>query len=181
MAWTDIKTITVDGETVVLQRGSGDDDGHRITVDGVPGDVFPVAEVAKNGDYYGVQAEFNLKQEFLPELFKASESGAAFPAGPVTLTMGSPAFANNSSFSLCDGAGELHSWAIANNAGVGGDDDFIDGGGGPSPTVFATRVETRINAIGIAGLTVDRVDNVITLTSANGIVAFSSDAAIVVS
>lgn len=184
MAWIDVKTLTFGADTVIRQRGDQTEGflGHRISINGTPGTASPLAEIASNGIYRAMDAAFNLKTVPLPELSAAVEGGALFPAGPVTVTCSSVDFVGfNTSFSVCDGAGALHSWAYGNNAGAGGDDDFIDSGGGPDSDTIATRIKTRIDAIVPLGLTVVRALNVLTISSPNGLVVFSSDDGVVVS
>lgn len=184
MSWTTQETKTLGGSTVLRQIGDQVTDiGHRVVVDAVPGDPFPLGQVARSGDFRAVQPEFNLQEDFLPTLFEAStaDAGGSFPAGPVTITVDASAGQPNCSLAVVTGDGDVHSWAFGNNAGAGGDDDYIDDGGGPDGPTFATRIETRIDAVAIAGLDVERASNVLTITHASGVVAFSTHDNVVVS
>lgn len=182
MAWTTQETKTIDGDTVLRQIGSGDDVGHRVVVNGTPGTAAPLGRVAINGDYRAVQPEFNLQATYLPTLFKAQESTASsFPAGPATVTITAANIEFDRAFAIATGTGKIHAWDIYNNAGVGGNDDFIDAGGGPSDAVLAGRFETRIDAVALDNVSVERVDNVLTISCTDGVVVFSGDDGAVVS
>jgi len=97
----------------------------------------------------------------------------------VTTSDDFPAF--GASFMIATGAGDGHAWGFGNNAGAGGNDTYIDAGGGPDANTLATRMETRINAVALPGVVVVREANVLTISCDVGIVAFSTGACAVVS
>ena len=190
MSWTTQETQTFGADTVLLQIGDQIVDlGHRLVVNGTPGDVAPLSSIAKSGDYRGTQSNFDLRDPaVLPRLFKADDGtgGGSFPAGPATVTVTAINITGTrdsapTTFGIADGAGNVHSWSFFNNAGAGGNTTGIDWGGGPSDTVMAGRIKTRIDALSIAGLTVVNASGVLTISSTNGVVAYSRDVGVVVS
>lgn len=65
MAWVEYATGTITGAVLVAERGDGQDGnfGHRLKVDGVAGTVRPITEVATNGLYRAVAAEYELQRQ----------------------------------------------------------------------------------------------------------------------
>lgn len=183
MAWSTQETTTIGGDTVVRQRADGadGDHGHRVVVNGTPGTAVPMAKEAVNGDYRGRQPEFDLTNSVSPTLYKAAESSFSGGTTATITADGGAVVGFNTSLLVATGNGDAHAWAFGNNAGAGGNDNFIDSGGGPSNDTLATRIKTRIDAVALPGVTVARANNVLTVTCAAGVVVQSTDAGAVVS
>lgn len=180
MAWTNQETLTVAGDTIVRQLGSGTDYGHRITINGTPGTAVPVSKIARNGDWRAKQPEFDLTTTVTPTLYMESQS-PAFPGGPITVTCTAAGIGFNSSIAFCTGNADLNSWVITNLGGGNSSASIIDSGGVLTDDSLAADIKAQIDALSWSGVTVARLNNVLTITSTSGIAGNSTEANIVIS
>lgn len=175
MAWTTQTTLTLGGVVAALQIGDQTTDlGHRITLDGTPGDAFPLGEVARNGVWRGLQPEFDLTRTISPRLYKAQTTAdpSSFGTASKTATITAASISGTgAAMAVANGDGEIVSVAFISIDGNQTNADRVDIGGGADDATVAARIKTALDLNSLSDLTVTVDTNVVTLAAASGVVA----------